>query len=678
MGPRLMLLLAVVNEVVATFRPRHLSPCRVEKTYVYCNSLNLKHIPSDLPPDIQVLDMSYNFLQNLTDEFLSYYTSIHELNLYNNEVSFVQPGLFKDFANLENLDLSKNHLDQFAQLTYGIGPLPKVKTLDLSSNGLYSSMPPVFLHNASALLNVSLSRNSITKIDKDTFSGASALKSIDLSNNVILEIEDGAFDSLPDLTELNLSTNSITCIVDFNLIQLKLLNLSKNSIESFHTTDSENEHNLLYLDLSENKILYFPVLPKRNKLIYLDLSRNLLQTVSAGPLTDDPSYISYSWFAETTSSWNKTISGSGTETNLTKLLYLDLSYNEIKSISDKFFSTMRSLELLNLSNNCLVSFTVGSDTLNSLDTLDLNFNALQNLSFASSALRFLKKLYLKSNNLQTLEAQVFIHLPQIQLIDLQENHVSICEYNPTSPGLSCSSNKTDCIFLAGIPSLLYLYLSSNTIKYIPQYAFYGTPLLVLDVSNNKDLQLHEKSFFGLDSSLKYLYLHKNSLQSLTVDISLLTGIKHVILSDNQLTELSPWNKESSIEVLDLRNNKLPFIQHHTVTILKKSLKRLYISGNPLDCCSNSQFIHMVLKSTVEIPEINVLKCHFSNNPELNELPFLNVSQEDCDKQDAKIITIVIIIIMALFVSVFIGLISRCYRERRLKSRGSYKARPEGI
>ncbi|XP_034779443.2 transforming growth factor beta activator LRRC32-like isoform X1 [Acipenser ruthenus] len=673
MAVYLLLLLMAVSEVEATFRPRQLSPCRVVEMDVYCNNMNLKQIPLELPPGFHKLDLSENLLQNITLELLPFKDSVQQLDLHSNKIQFIQPGLFQHMDNLEVLDISRNFLDVFAQTKTEIGPLPSIKTLDLSGNNLYTGMTVYFLHDAPALRNLSLSGNSITKIEADTFSGSLALSSIDLHNNVVLEIEDGAFESLQNLSELNLSMNSITCITDFNLSQLKLLNLSKNSIESFHTAELDKEYDLLYLDLSENKLLYFPELPKRNRLMYLDLSRNIIQGVITG--ADENDYISYGWFKATNQPLNRTLLDNGVPfTNLSSLLYLDMSYNEIKSIPVEFFSSMGSLEFLNLSNNCLESFTSSSSSsLNSLDTLDLNFNALRNLSFAENTLRALKQLYLKGNNLQILAPDTFTNLHSIKVIDLQENHMSVCGWYPRLSNWGSTVQETDCVSFIGIPTLRYLYLSSNAIRSLPQYAFRQTPLLLLDLSKNPGIEVNSKAFSGLESSLMFLSLNGNNLPALNPDLSLLTSLKNLNLSGNLLTGLPPWSKDSSLEVLDLQNNVLISLQYNVVLVLEKTLKTLYLAGNRLSCCSNPRFLHMVQKSVIDIPDIDSVTCQYVKNSEYTEISILRVAQDECDQQDVRSISIIITITTALALAVVLVVLSKYCHQRRLRPEGSYKA-----
>ncbi|XP_064207323.1 transforming growth factor beta activator LRRC32 [Anguilla rostrata] len=657
MGAYLWFFLAFVHEATATFRPRQPSLCHVVQNNVYCNDMNLRTVPAQLPPDMHTLDLSRNLLQNLTQEVLAVYTSIHHLNLHSNKIQFIQPGLFRDMINLQELDLSKNYLDIFAMSKAEVGPLPTVKRLSLSGNGLYSGMTDYFLHDAPSLMNISLDGNSITKISKDTFSGSSALRNVDLHNNVILEIEEGAFESLADLSELDLSMNSITCITDFNLPQLKLLNLSRNSLESFQTVDSDFQYELLHLDLQENKIHYFPVLPKRNKLIYLDLSRNLMRSVNTTNIMEDALSAS-----------------QNAHNDLPRLLYLDLSYNQIKSISASFFGGLGALEFLNLSNNCLESFSVDRNSpLNNLKILDLSFNALQNLSFEENTLRSLEELYLNGYVLGPIEPSIFRRLPRIRDLHLQQSYLTMCGSHHRLSPKGYRSQAGNCIFFSSIPTLSRLYLSGPGLQSVPQGAFHGTPLRVLDLSRNPGLDIHKNAFSGLEKSLTHLSLRENDLLALSTDLSLLSGLRDVDLSLNRLTALPLWNKESSIESLNLQSNSLVTLEYSTVLALEKTLKTLYLGSNPLSCCGNLQFLHMVQGSSLDIPDISSVTCRYTQSSEREEVAIASVQQERCETLDRKSLGIIIITITALVLIAVLVLFSKLCHPRRYRLTRSFKA-----
>lgn len=619
-----------------------------------CRQLNLRRIPHQLPPGIHTLDLSLNLLQNLTEDVLSSYPSIHQLNLHYNRIQFIQPDLFRDMTHLKVLDLSNNQLDTYATLKTHVGPLTTVQTLDLSSNGLYTDMSDIFLRDAPALTNLSLNGNSITKISKDTFNGSLALKSVDLHNNVILEIEEGSFDSLLDLTDLDLSVNSILCITDFNLFQLRSLNLSKNSMTSFQSFDTNQEFELLYLDLRENKMRYFPVLPRRNKIIYLDLSRNQIHSLNytseAEELQEDEDVAQRPRFPQ----------------RLCSLLYLDLSYNQLKVIPPRFFFSMVALETLNISNNCLDDFVADSTTsLNSLRTFDLSFNNLQTLTFQENRLQALKKLYLQGNYLSSLDPETFSRLPSIVNLQLQKNDLSVCG----------PEQKSDCVALDSIPTLQYVYLSDNNMQSLPANAFRDSPLLILDLSFNPGIEISQSALSGLESSMTHLFLRGDELESLNINLSVLHSLRVVDLSGNRLTSLPLGSTDSSIESLNLQNNNLVTLDFGTVTALKNRLRTLYVASNPLSCCGNIPLIELVQQASVDIPDIAKVTCQYLKDAGyIDELSLSNVKPEHCETQrgtEVLVITIIIMLVLGLVVLLLVS-VKLCH-ARGHSFNNSYKA-----
>ncbi|XP_028824932.1 transforming growth factor beta activator LRRC32 isoform X2 [Denticeps clupeoides] len=644
MGARLWMILALMDAAASSLHPQQLSRCRVNDTAVYCNGMNLEAVPDELPPDVRKLDLSQNLLQNLTHGLLAAFAAVSHLNLRANKIQFIQPHLFKDMTNLQELDLSKNDLEAFALQKSDVGPLTAVRRLDLSSNGLYTGMSDYFLREAPALTSLSLASNSITKINKDTFAGSSALRSIDLQNNVILEIEEDAFDALQDLSDLNLSTNSITCIADFNLHRLRSLNLSKNSLELFEAeVETDVEYQLRYLDLRENKIHYFPVLPCRNRLIFLDLSRNRLMSVNTNGTAEEE---------------------AAGHQNLSELLYLDLSHNQIHALPAAFFQCMQKLETLNVSSNCLRDFGVSGDVpMHSLRTLDLSFNKLRNVSFGEDTLRALESLYLQGNYLSRLDPDIFRRLPQIRELHLQRNDLSVCahEGGDEPPG---------CVSLSSIRTLNYLYYSKSSPASVPAHAFRGSPLLLLDLSGNPSLQIDALAFSGLETSLTRLSLKENDLRSLDADLYFLT---YLDLSFNKLTAVPLWNKESSIEVLNLQGNSLVTLEEDTVSTLGQRLKTLYLSSNPFNCCSNSWLPALVQEFKVDIADIDAVTCAYERDSELGQIDIRGASQEPCQTLNNSRLAVIVIVATLLGLIVVVMLLLKLCHSKRCRLNDSFKA-----
>lgn len=587
-----------------------------------------------------MLDLSHNQVQNLTEETLAYHTRFQRLNLQANKIHFIQPGLFKDMTDLKVLDLSRNHLNVFALSKLNIGRLTTVESLDLSSNGLYTGMSDYFLSESPSLESVSLSSNSITKIARHTFSGSSSLTKISLHNNVILEIEDGAFDSLAHLRELDLSKNSIACITDFNLCHLKVLNLSKNSVELFQSARSTELYKLVSLDLSENKMLHFPLLPWNNILEYLDISRNRIQSVN---LTAE----------------------MRTKMVLTQLQYLDMSYNQLVSLPESFFYCMLSLRVLKVSNNCIGSFSISTKCfLNKLKIVDLSYNSLQSLTFGKNTLKSLEELHLQGNNLATVDHQIFQGFPNLKHLQLQQNNLEICASSQNHQG------HADCVSFTSIPNLNFLNLSENSLRSLPANSFADTPLASLDLSQNPGLDMEESSLSGLEDSLVDLQLRESNISRLNTDLSSLRSLKHIDLSTNQLTSMPTWNKESSIESLNLQNNNLVTLDYSTMLTLERSLKTLYMGSNPLSCCQNLGFLHMVQHSAVVVPDIETVTC--IHEEYLEPVNIEKVTQEMCHKASIQNYAIAIMLTLVVL-TVTLGALIKCFRSRKQKHGRSFNA-----
>lgn len=614
---------------------------------VFCSDLSLRNAPLNLPRDVQMLDLSRNQVQNLTQETLAHRTGFRHLSLHSNKIHFIQPGLFKDMTDLKVLNLSRNHLNVFALSKINIGPLTAVESLDLSNNGLYTGMSDYFLADSPSLTNLSLNSNSITKIANNTFRGSFSLRKISLHNNVILEIEDGAFDSLHHLRELDLSKNSITCIIDFNLHNLEVLNLSKNSIEQFRSADLPNTYKLRSLDLSENKMPHFPLLPLCNKLEYLNVSRNQIQSVNN---TEKPDQ----------------------QPNLIFLRYLDLSYNQFSSITEEFFHRIRLLEVLNLSNNCISSFSfTNPDLLRNLRIINLSYNSLRSLTFRKNTLQSLEELFLQGNYLTTLDNQIFQRLPSIRYLELEQNSLKICapeqNHPQPSPAKQSLEDSLDCVSFHSVQNLHYLKLSENNLRSVPANAFVNTPLKMLDLSLNTGLEMDKDSLSGLEHSLSHLLLRNNNISSLNTDLSTLRCLKHVDLSTNQLTTLPMWNKEAAVESLNLQNNNLVTLDYSTILPLEHSLKTLYLGSNPLSCCSSLSFFHMVQHLSVVTPDIETVTCNHGDYSE--PVNIAKVTPEMCQKSsNFPSHPIIVFVILVVLLIVVVLLVKRCPSRKRKRNR----------
>lgn len=653
----LIVLLAVVKQGTPSHRPLEKSPCvtvnETAKMVASCQNKSLSQVPVELHLGIQYLNLSRNDLKNITNFPLSLYSSLEILDLSSNKISLIEPHTFTNMSRLKEINLSDNNLDRIDySKSPGIGLLPNVQKLDLSGNSLYTDMTWYFLQNAPRLYYLSLVGNSIIMINPETFPGTPLLSEVDLRNNIIMDIEEGSFDHLVHLRKINLAMNSITCISRFNLRQLESLNLSKNSIQTFHTSDSEEEYHLKHVDLSDNKLVHFPILPTVNNLITLNLSMNLIS------FDENTSHVELAWLEEEESR-------NTTMVNLLQLTHLDLSYNNIKSIPEDFFSSMPMLKFLNLSQNCMEYFTFGHTvTLNFLEELDLSGNSLQNMSLAALSLPNLKTLHLQNNKLHFTESRTFQGLPNIAYINLQNNNVELCGLTRELP--TQNMEKGQCISFFNISSLQHLNLRENMLQVIPERTFYGTSLTFLDVSGNLGLVIAKDALKGLENSLEVLHLEDNAIFHLNIDLPLLVQLRYLNLSGNHLTWLPTWKRNCQLETLDLSNNSFSNLKDSNIPVLENTLRILSLTGNPLSCCENSWIIHMVRKNTVTITALDAITCHNSNGQK-EEIMLEQKSLENCEKDDVKntnTVIILTVVLVSLVTVVGIGSLA-CYCRQKL-------------
>lgn len=630
---------------------------------VSCQGLGLLQVPSILPLDTEALDLSGNQLQSILASPLGFYTALRYLDLSTNEISFLQPGVFQALPHLEHLSLAHNRLAVGTALSAGgLGPLPHVTSLDLSGNSLYSGLVEQLLGEAPGLRSLSLAENSLTRLSRHTFLGMPALERLDLHSNVLMDIEDGAFEALPRLAHLNLSRNSLTCISDFSLQQLRVLDLSCNSIEAFQTApEPQAEYQLAWLDLRENKLLHFPDLAALPRLIYLNVSNNLIHLPAGPPQGSEGIHApSEGWSASPLSnpSWNASAHP------LSQLLNLDLSYNEIELVPDGFLEHLTSLRFLNLSRNCLRAFEARrSGSLPCLVLLDLSHNALEALELSTRALGSLRTLLLQDNALRDLPPYTFASLSSLQRLNLQGNRISPCG-GPGEPGPS------GCVAFSGISSLRILNLVDNEMEVLRAGTFLHTPLTELDLSANPGLDVATGALAGLEASLEVLALQGNGLVVLQVDLPCFSCLKRLNLAQNCLSHLPAWTQAVSLEVLDLRNNSFSLLPGSAMGGLETSLRRLYLQGNPLSCCGNGWLAAQLHQGRVDVDATQDLVCHLGSHEKVS---LSHVRPEDCEKGGLKNINLVIILTFTLVSAVLLTMLATCCCVRRQKFNQQYKA-----
>lgn len=550
-----------------------------------CNNLRLSSVPSNLPQQIEELFLNQNSILKLQNDSLSKYPFLRMLSCANCLLNAVDDQVFSNSPLIESLNFASNELhNKHQQFAQSLASLPRLQFLDLSSNGLTEDMVSELLQNLTFLKFLDLSRNNLLRLDEYTFRDLHQLKELNLERNVLFEI-DGAFDHLKKLRRLNLAFNSLPCLVKFEMTQLVVLNASHNLIEWFISNQNLTEtFELETLDLSDNRLLYFPFLPTYNRVKTLLLSNNHISFYSDLSQNNSSNWTNSVEFYNlgvnasnvTAELWRDDLHGDVSSVEL-----LDLSVNQVRYFPQGFLQKMPHLYWLRMRSNCLESLNLtGEELPGTVYELDVSNNRLMELRTHSSSVseqNNLTHLNLSLNNILKLPPRAFTTFPSLSIVDLSYNPVGLCQ-----PKELHSSDSSACALWTSLSSLKQLHIAGCNLISIPPLAFDGTPLTYLDLSNNPGLHIGQDSLSGLSGTLQHLGLSNTGLQDF--NFSPFQQLKILNISKNSIMELPKSLTTLNLKLLDLRDNMLSTIKPEHATVLAKQAQIVYISGNYFNCC----------------------------------------------------------------------------------------------
>ncbi|NXW76441.1 LRC32 protein, partial [Hirundo rustica] len=541
------------------------SLCQQSPTKVSCKGVGLWKFPKELGQGIKYLELSNNFIQNLSGSNIPGFGQLEYLDVCFNQLEVVSATTLAQLPRLRSLLLGSNHLDRnYLANGEAFHLLGNIEVLDLSVNNLESHMASWYISNLTSLRVLDLSRNTMTKLLAGPFQNSPRLRQLNLSNNYIMEIQEGAFEPLEELEVLNLALNSLHCISGFSLTQLRVLNLSHNALELFSEEEEEGAQPYLLrvLDLSHNRLLSFPELPRAHDLTHLNLSNNLIASLLPGSPHPREFFLLYKEMWR----FNRTVRPVAA---LTHMADLDLSNNRLELFPFSFFHSLGSLHSLSLARNCLQDVardSVSNGTELSVRSLDLRRNALR-----------------------VLPRWFFDSLPHLESMDLGSNILQPCESQGSDQGRDLggdshtSAPADTCTPFYSVPRLKHLSLSKNNLSRLQPHAFNRTPLLSLDLSENRDLSMPPGALGGLELSLQELSLRDNQMDEGRAALPCLGTLRVLDLSGNHLSLLPTGLSCSPLESLDIRNNNLQTLG--TVGSWSHSLRAVSVAGNPWSCCS---------------------------------------------------------------------------------------------
>uniref|UniRef100_UPI00398E70B4 toll-like receptor 21 n=1 Tax=Pristiophorus japonicus TaxID=55135 RepID=UPI00398E70B4 len=571
-----------------------------QKDSFTCTDMNISRLEdavSDIPTNIRVLNISFNWIRSLPPKGLGNLTHLEDLRLDNNQLTTIDPEAFWNLSKLRLLNLSCNHL----------------KSLNLS---IFNMLP-----NLTSLI---LRHNRVAEISAESISPWKMLHLVDISYNALRNISSfitalGNLSSLRILNAQNTSLSSLEITSHFppNLTHLLLAN---NSISELRTPPAFFA-NIVHLDLSYNR------LARAEDLTLLDLPRLHSLNIQGNPLKQDEVLKAVQNLNAPLT--NITLShlqlkDLGTLQNLCEAFRQKgihtvwLMANGLQRVSAAF-TQCYTVESLDLSYNRIKKpdlFTCQGKRSN-LQALNLDHNIIRDVSLCDwrpglsqdngsiPCLEQLRYLSFKSNHISAIRSHAFQYLINLEYLSLAINEINFINVSA----------------FAGLTNLKHLSLTNNAIGEVFHKTF--TPLQhleVLKIRNNRIPIVYSPTYSSL-TNLTTLDLGGNHIQN--IKKGGFTGLRSLInlyLDRNWLPDIRAEMFEDlkSLEVLDIANNKLsfhcthlkspPFVHLHKLRMLKLQSQEFGLKMLP----------HNLFKGLEQLKTLDISNNKFVT---LNTLPF---------------------------------------------------------
>ena len=542
--------------------------CKCIKTHNGCNvaciNQKIKKIPSNLPRETSILDLSHNQLRRIPRMAFTKVRDVIILRIDYNLLEDLDPDSFRGLTYLQELSMEHNNLTLKSKIfhAYLFDDLVRLKTLKLRGNNLFGGN---YLDDSIPKIP-SLESLYIVGFSQKVF-GSNYLK---LKRLTYLSFSDENKSSLMKV---------IPSLAFKNLPRLKYLNMSSCRIKRIYPGTFTYLKSLIHLDLSYNRNMTFGRL--RNALYGL---RNIstLETLNISALHQ--------------------VFGLGTEFTIEDAINLENT----------------SLKTLQMNSNKLELFQSGA--------LRHFPHTLEYLSIKDNRLTFgwyLFEIY-QLPNIRLIDSSFKSgahHLPVMDLSILSKNNLSSSKYPITLETLLFR----ECYLKYPIPYFNLRTLSN--IKYINgsgnMFCPWEGPIIGLenmtwlDLSNNMCQEVSDGFFSGF-SSLRKLYIHDNLLgisknsRGFETLFQNLTKLESLRLSNNHIINMSEFSLRNQVNMkyLDLSRNLFQsfFVRlGHMRNLRFLDLSNNYIKYLAPKICEDIENISLRQNITVNLM-INQLTC----------------------------------------------------------------------
>lgn len=278
-----------------------------------------------------------------------------------------------------------------------------------------------------------------------------------------------------------------------------------------------------------------------------------------------------------------------------KLIFLDLSYNQIESGLDKL-QWLEGLQDLYMHHNQIHDIQYDFSDLTKLRALDLSWNQITTLpenffrgpngSDAHTKEYKLIKLNLQNNKLTSIGGDDLASLGNLKYLHLGNNEIETLVFNAFGTNhvlemVSLANNKLTTVhpeLFRNKSNLKRLILSGNMIKTLNQDVFLtSTGLSYLDLSSN-EISLIDDQIFANLMNLEYLLIARNNISDVNMLFWPLSKIKYIDASGNIISSDLDCTNCLKLNTLKLNDNLIS----HIAIKLNDGFISIDLSGNKIE------------------------------------------------------------------------------------------------
>ncbi|XP_077410363.1 toll-like receptor 22 [Vanacampus margaritifer] len=611
---------------------------------------------------LRKLNLNNNRLTQLADIFDGL-SNLTELRLTSNVIATVAPSSFKPLTNLTFLDLSFNRLQHLTNVHYAVQHLPNLRYLILKKIGLTIFRSWELTNSTAAFAYLDLSQNHINvfRIGADVFqnltwlniggsprrskllweigepAALSRVTTLDIGGLHLAQKDARAlFQSLnfslstlrmnamkcnlrelldlsctvPTLTRLQLRRNKLR-LLDSRLLEpcsslmLAELDLADNGMKKVANDSFRGLPGLRSLTLSQNSLsLVPPAIRNLTNLLELDLSSNNISSLTCEDFANLDKLRVLGLYQNKISA----VKGCAFK-DLSNLQVLKLQTNRITKLNGAFKMDFPHLRQLKLDNNQLTAIERGAfEGLRSLQNLSMQRNQLQKLENGSFiGLTMLTDILLQSNELQQTEisAGVFNDLINLRRLSLLDNRINYKSSSALASGPFSGLSRLETLAMAGQHSRGRSQLPRNFLQGL-------SSLQIFDTRNVLLASLHQDTFKHTPS-LRKLDLSTNELTDISPRLfDPIQNLRSLYISKTALRSLD-FLKEanlSKLEFLQARKNQYSVITEEQMSSLP-ALLYLDLQGNSFLCdCDNTWLLQWLNSSQTQVYDAYNFVCNY--------------------------------------------------------------------